>query len=121
MSQIPCVGLPSLVLLVLAVQPARRRGRRSLVPIAAVAALVVLSAIGAVLALGGSPSVRLAPGEIGVIATGNGQVTQALPVDAQPTSVAVGDGSIWVASATTGTLFRINPRSHSVIPIPVGN
>ncbi|HEY3944291.1 MAG TPA: ABC transporter substrate-binding protein [Solirubrobacteraceae bacterium] len=103
-----------------AVQPARRRGRRSLVPIAAVAALAVLSAIGAVLALGGSPSVRLAPGEIGVIATGNGQVTQALPVDAQPTSVAVGDGSIWVASATTGTLFRIDPRSHSVIPIPVG-
>jgi YVTN family beta-propeller protein len=103
-----------------AVQPARRRARRSLIALAAVAALVGLAAVGLVLAVGGSPSVRLAAGEIGAIATDSGQVTQALPVDAQPTSVAVGDGSIWVASATAGTLFRIDQRRHSVISIQVG-
>ena len=101
--------------------PVHRRARRGLIPVAAVAVLVVLAAIGVVLAVGGSSSVRLSAGEIGAIATGSGQVIQALPVNAQPTSVAVGDGSIWVASAAAGTLFRIDPQNHSAIPIPVGN
>ena len=87
--------------------------------------LLLLAAVGAVLLSlgGGSSSVDLVGDGVGAIATSSGQVTSAIPLNAQPTSVAVGsDGSIWVVSAAAGTLWRINPRTGAVTgPIVVGN
>jgi ABC-type transport system substrate-binding protein/class 3 adenylate cyclase len=104
-----------------ALPPRRRFGRRALAAGVA-AALVVAAGIIVVLASGGSSSVRLAADEIGGIDTGSGLVTSAIPVSAQPTSVAVGrDGSIWVVSAAAGTLSRIDPNTHDVTQITVGS
>jgi peptide/nickel transport system substrate-binding protein len=103
--------------------PSRKRPARCALAAAVAAALVVAASVAVVLGSGGSSSVPLAADEIGAIATGNGQVTSAIPVNTPPTSVAVGsDGSIWVTSAVAGTLSRIDPRTHAVTgPIVVGS
>jgi YVTN family beta-propeller protein len=101
--------------------PKRPGGRELAVGLAV--GLVVAAAIVVALISGGSSSARLAANGIGAIATDSGQVMSAIPVNAQPTSVAVGsDGSIWVVSAAAGTLWRVNPRTRAVTgPIVVGN
>ena len=39
------------------------------------------------------------------------RVVQTIPVGNGPTGVAVGDGSVWVANASDGTLSRIDAVS----------
>ena len=99
--------------------PKRRFHRELAVGLAA--GLVVAAAIVLVLVSGGSPSVRLAANAIGAIDTGTGQVALALPVSSPPTSVAVGDGSIWVVSAAAGTLSRIDAKTDLITQITVGS
>ena len=99
----------------------KRSGRRELAVGLAVA-FMVAAGIVVVLVSSGTPSVRLAGDEIGVIATGSGQVASAVRIAAPPTSVAVGsDGAIWVASAAAGTLSRIDPKTNLITQIPVGS
>ena len=40
-----------------------------------------------------------------------------IPVGAAPTSIAYGDGSVWVGDAQSGGVSRIDPRSDVVFPI----
>jgi ABC-type transport system substrate-binding protein/class 3 adenylate cyclase len=114
-------GFAELGLTHAAEQPAHLHSRRG--PLAAVVAVavIVVAAVILLLAESGSASVPLAAGEVGAIATGSGEVAQALPVGGQPTSVAVGDDSIWAVSAGAGELYRIDPKTRSVTPIAVGN
>jgi YVTN family beta-propeller protein len=41
-------------------------------------------------------------------------VRSRIPVDQAPTAVAVGDGSVWAANSTSGTVSQIDPRSKAV-------
>jgi YVTN family beta-propeller protein len=97
----------------------KRRGRRALIPVTALAAAV---AIAAVLLAGGSSSLPLRAGQIGAIATDSGDVTLALGTGATPTSVAVSrNGVLWVTSTAAGTVSRIDPGTHALTQIPVGS
>jgi peptide/nickel transport system substrate-binding protein len=101
--------------------PRKRSGRRVLVAGVAAVAIVAVG-LAVLLGLGGSSNVRLAADEVGAIDTSSGQVISAIPVSAQPSSVAVGrDGSIWVVSAAAGTLSRIDPKTHDITQITVGS
>jgi YVTN family beta-propeller protein len=102
-------------------RPARKRPFRRELAVAFAAGLVVVAAIVVVLVSGPSSSVRLAANEIGAIDTATGQVALAQPVGSPPTGMAVGrGGAVWVASAT-GTLSRIDPKTHAITQIPVGS
>jgi peptide/nickel transport system substrate-binding protein len=107
-----------------AARPRRTAGhhRRRALAVLAIVGIAVATALVVVLASGGSSSIRLAANDVGAIATGSGQVALALPVHTQPTSVAVGrDGATWVASASSGTLSRIDPKTYAVTQITVGS
>jgi YVTN family beta-propeller protein len=71
---------------------------------------------------GGAHATVLAANVVGLIdARGNG-VRDQVRVDAAPTSVAFGNGAVWVTNAYTGTVSRIDPRTGSVVQtIAVGN
>jgi YVTN family beta-propeller protein len=74
----------------------------------------------------------IADGSVWVTNTGAGtvsridptknRVVELIPVGASPTGIAAGR-DVWVANSASGTVSRINGpgRTHTVIPIPVGN
>jgi YVTN family beta-propeller protein len=64
----------------------------------------------------------LAANAVGLLDARGNRVRDQVEVDAAPTSVAFGDGSVWVTSAYAGTVSRIDPRTRSVVQtITVGN
>jgi YVTN family beta-propeller protein len=99
------------------------RPKRRILGVAAIALFLgATAALVGLLTGGGGSTVQLRPGEIGAIATGSGDVTLAVPLNAPPTRVAVGrDGDIWVTSTEAGTVSRIDPRTHDVTQIPAGS
>jgi hypothetical protein len=48
----------------------------------------------------------------------SGQVLATIPLDKSPTSMAVGNGAVWVANEY-GTLTRIDPRTHTLTTFQV--
>ncbi len=57
---------------------------------------------------------RIAPTPIGVGAT--------IDVGREPTALAVGEGSVWVANGRDGTVSRIDPETNTVVEtIEVGH
>jgi YVTN family beta-propeller protein len=98
-----------------------RRGRRLVL---ALASVVVLAGIGAVVArVGGSPHTTAVAGNyVGLIDGRTARVNTQVSLAGAPTSVAVGEGAVWVANATEGTVSRIDPHAHSVVQtITVGS
>jgi streptogramin lyase/tRNA A-37 threonylcarbamoyl transferase component Bud32 len=91
----------------------RRLDRRLLV---AAGVLIAASVLGVVLLTrgGGSP-LRLPLNAVGAIDPKTNKLVAAIPVGHDPTSIAAGGGSIWVANDGDGTVTRIDGRSRKVV------
>jgi YVTN family beta-propeller protein len=90
-----------------------------------VVALVALVAAGAVAALAGllitrggtntaSASGVIAPNQVGLIDAVSGKISRQIPVGSTPSSVAFGDGSIWVTNTNGNTVSRIDVHTNAV-------
>ena len=100
---------------------AARRVPRAAV-IAGVAALVLVAvASAAVLSLSGRDQRLRAIDEnsVGLIDTDSGDITEQFPVGRDPSALAVGGGSVWVANSRDETVSRVD-RGHQIVTIPVG-
>ena len=94
-------------------EPARRT--RSLLLVAALATLLA-GALAIVLLTGGEDraAAARAPGAVVRIDPDTRRVSARHEVDGRPAAVAVGAGTVWVASALDSSLWRVEPRSNSV-------
>jgi YVTN family beta-propeller protein len=101
---------------------ARRFRSRKRIGAAAVAAALTAAAIAGVLATRGraTHTTAIAADAVGLIATRGDQISNQVRLDQAPTAVAVGNGDVWTANATAGTVSRIDPRTHTTLPIQVG-
>jgi YVTN family beta-propeller protein len=107
----------------------RARPRRTrLLAAAALAALLVVGGVIALLALrdsDGAPSIsRVALRSVGVIDPQSNELVDQIRVGNQPTRVALGGGSVWVANTGDETVSRIDAKSKQVtatIPAPSYN
>ena len=90
-----------------------RPGRRAGAVLVVLAAAVVGAVLGAVLLRGGEPAVTVAPNSVAVIDPATNDLVDAIRTNsAGPSSVAVGDGSVWVANVDDRTLSRIDPETR---------
>jgi YVTN family beta-propeller protein len=102
-------------------RPIDHRGRK----LALVGSFVlVVAIIGAVVASSGGaglPAV-IAGDSVGAIGPSSGAIRALVPLGRSPTSLAAGDGSVWVTNYDAGTVMRINPATRAVVQmIPVGS
>jgi YVTN family beta-propeller protein len=102
------------------------RARRKSGVMIAIGAILLLSASMAVagieLTRGGSPALEIGANALGVIDPAGNTIDAEIPVDAAPTSVARGEGAVWVTNTSAGTVSRIDPATHTVVDtIPVGS
>ena len=83
---------------------------------------LIAAAVASVLATRGGEThaTAIAANAVGLIDTRSGHVSSQVPVGQAPTSVAVGEGAVWAANTTAGTVSRIDPRTRSLQPITVG-
>ena len=108
--------------------PARRPGprpaRRRAGLLVLVGALLLAAAVGAVAVLlvraGGSESVAgseetIAGGNAGVLDPRTGELLATIPLGTAPTSIAVGEGSVWVLDADDRTVSQIDPKERAVV------
>jgi YVTN family beta-propeller protein len=98
-----------------------RRGRRLL----AIGSALAVAAAACIVAVArpweGEPTGRLPANTVGLIGPGGGRVGAPVTVGS-PEGVAYGDGSVWAADSTNGTVSRIDPAIHAVIQsVPVGS
>ena len=102
--------------------PARARlPLRARLAAAALAALAVAG--GAALLLGGEDDTGLAAIDanmVGVIDADGGGIRAEYSVGRDPSAIAVGAGSVWVANRLDGTVSRVTRARPEVVPIPVG-
>jgi YVTN family beta-propeller protein len=101
---------------------AARKRRRGAALIAAAGALLLaaLAAVAVELAGSGSSIVVVSPNEVAAIDTGNDHVVGAIPVGDQPSGIAFGSGSLWVANLGDQTISRVDPNNRRMFPmIPV--
>ena len=91
-----------------------RRGRIAL-PLAAAAGAAALVAVLLVLR-GESDAVAagVRANAVGLIDTEGGAIRAEVPVDTAPTSIAYGEGALWVTNANDGTVSRIDPLTRTV-------
>jgi YVTN family beta-propeller protein len=98
--------------------------RRSLL-VATLAGVVAAAVAIPLFALGGSSGGPIAlasvdANNVGVLDANGGRISGQTPVTGTPSSVAAGDGAIWV-TADDGTVSRLNPGTSSLVQtIPVG-
>jgi YVTN family beta-propeller protein len=91
-----------------------------------VATVGAIALIGALVALGISRATEeqwlegVQADAVGLIDADAGHIAAQLPVGDDPRSLAVGDGSVWVANGLDDTVSRIDPATHDVHTIPVG-
>ena len=92
-----------------------RRGR-SLVALAGVAVVVAIAVLALVFTLGPSDAgaTVISANAVGLIDASGNSIDAEIPVDAAPTSVARGEGAVWVTNAADGTVSRIDPGTRSV-------
>jgi ABC-type branched-subunit amino acid transport system substrate-binding protein len=96
--------------------PARRSLQRWAWPIAVAGALLLAAAVAAaVVALtrdsGTDALTSLAPNSVGVIEPASNRIVAQIPVGRNPTSVAYGEGAVWVLNADDQTISRIDPET----------
>ena len=75
----------------------------------ALAAAVIVSSGG-----GAAPPAVIAADSVGAINPARGTISTVVPVGSSPSSVAAGDGGVWVASYSDRTISRIDPRTDAV-------
>ncbi|MFL5854115.1 MAG: ABC transporter substrate-binding protein [Solirubrobacteraceae bacterium] len=102
--------------------PVARRGpgRRVL---AATAALVLLAGLAVFVASRGRGPARLPridENAVGLIDPASGRIAAQYAVGREPSALAVGGGSVWVANAGDDTVSRIERRPAQTVTIPVG-
>jgi YVTN family beta-propeller protein len=93
-------------------EPARRT--RPLLLVAAFATMLAAALAIVLVSSGEERAAARAPGAVVRIDPGSGRVTRRLEVGGRPAAVAVGAGTVWVASALDSSLWRVEPRSRSV-------
>jgi DNA-binding SARP family transcriptional activator len=95
--------------------PARRRARLLVLA----GAFLLAAAVGAVVVLllrdGGSEPVTIAGGNAGALDPTTGKLLATIPLGTSPTSIAVGEGSVWVLDADDRTVSQIDPRKRAVV------
>jgi YVTN family beta-propeller protein len=91
----------------------RARLWRRRMPIAGGAVVVAAGVVGLVLATRPDPPLVVSPNSLGVIDPTTNTVVKQVAVGFRPESIAIGDGSVWVANQDK-TLSRINPRTQSL-------
>jgi YVTN family beta-propeller protein len=117
LAQLVIEGLPSQFgpLKTLDVELARKRRRMyagsALIGVLAAAVAIPVFALGGG---GGGVSARVAPNSLAIIDPASNKVVGSLPVGIRPSSLAAGEGSIWVANLDDRTLSRIDPRTVSL-------
>ena len=100
-------------------RPARRRARLlvlagALLLAAAVGAVVVLLVRDGGGAVAGSEE-TIAGGNAGVLDPRTGELLATIPLGTAPTSIAVGEGSVWVLDADDRTVSQIDPKERAVV------
>jgi peptide/nickel transport system substrate-binding protein len=94
--------------------------RSVVMAIAAVVAIAAAIATAVALSGNGSGRVRLAADAVGLVR--DGRIVDQARVGAAPSAIAAGAGEIWVASAGTNAVSRLDPKTLAVRQtIPVGN
>jgi DNA-binding SARP family transcriptional activator/ABC-type branched-subunit amino acid transport system substrate-binding protein len=95
--------------------PARRRARLLVLA----GAFLLAAAVGAVVVLllrdGGSEPVTIAGGNAGALDPTTGKLLATIPLGTSPTSIAVGEGSVWVLDADDRTVSQIDPRKRTLV------
>jgi YVTN family beta-propeller protein len=96
-------------------------GRRTVVTLVAAVLLVVAGVAAYAVAGGGSSHAAVvAADSVGFIDARTGRIGGQFTVDQAPTSVAVGDGAVWAANSTAGTVSRVDPSTGATQTISVG-
>ncbi len=98
-------------------QARSRRQNGALIGIgAAVLLLAAVAVAGMELAGDDSPGLAAASANsVAAIDAGSNRLVADVPVGSGPTSVAVGEGSVWVTNALEGTVSRVDPESGVVV------
>jgi YVTN family beta-propeller protein len=88
-----------------------------------VLAAVVMAARGGRATHGRASRPTTIPGDaVGAISSSSGAIRAVVSLRTSPSSLAAGDGGVWVANANVGTVSRIDPRTRAVVEtIPVGS
>ena len=89
--------------------------RRPLIAAGALALAGVVAAV-VVLTQGGSTAgaAGISANSVGLIDSGGHKVRKQVSVQESPTSVAIGEGGVWVTNANNGSVSRIDPASGSI-------
>jgi YVTN family beta-propeller protein len=100
-----------------------RRGRLTQAVGAAVLLTLVLAAV-VMAARGGraTPSAGIPGNAVGGVSSSGTGIRAVVPLGTSPSTLAAGDGAVWVADGNAGTVSRIDPRTRAVTEtIPVGS
>ena len=95
-----------------------RRKRRRLYAGAALIGVLAAAVAIPVFALGqggSGGSAEVAPNSVAVIDPESNQVVGFVPVGIRPSTIAVGEGAVWVANLDDRTLSRIDPNTRTVL------
>jgi DNA-binding SARP family transcriptional activator/ABC-type branched-subunit amino acid transport system substrate-binding protein/DNA-binding beta-propeller fold protein YncE len=96
-------------------RPVRRRARLLVLA----GALLLAAAVGAVVVLllrdGGGAAVTIAGGNAGALDPRTGELLATIPLGTSPTSIAVGEGSVWALDADDRTVSQIDPRKRTLV------
>lgn len=104
------------------VAPAPVRSRRGFRWGATVSALVSAALLATVFATAGSDEPITLPGNSLGVLDAAGRVLGSVPVGTNPTAVAYGGGSLWVANQSDDTVMRVDPDTRQVTQtFPVGD
>ncbi|HEX6788777.1 MAG TPA: adenylate/guanylate cyclase domain-containing protein [Gaiellaceae bacterium] len=96
------------------VSRSRRRRHIGLASLALALAAVVAGVVVAV-TNSGSGDVTVVPNSVAVVNPTSNRLIADVHVGSQPVAVAVGDGGVWVANSSDGTVTRIDPRTRRVV------
>ncbi len=100
--------------------PPRLLRSRSLLVAAAVLAIAAIAVVAVTRLTGAEPQPGIDENAVGLIDPDAAVVTAQYPVGRDPTAVAGGGGSVWVANARDGTVSRIDRERDQVATIAVG-
>jgi DNA-binding SARP family transcriptional activator/ABC-type branched-subunit amino acid transport system substrate-binding protein len=99
----------------LGARPVRRRARLLVLA----GALLLAAAVGAVVVLllrdGGGEAVAIAGGNARALDPRTGELLATIPLGTSPTSIAVGEGSVWALDADDRTVSQIDPKERVVV------
>jgi class 3 adenylate cyclase/streptogramin lyase len=93
----------------------RRIRRRIVAAVIAFALAGALAGVVLTITTSGTSGVAVLPNSVAVVDAKTNQLVADVHVGARPVAVAVGDGAVWVANSSDGTVSRIDPRTRAVV------